>query len=428
MASRSSSTSSNKRKCFSLELKAEIISEVDKKKKTKAQICRDYDISSGTLYIFLRDREAILSAVSKGQFKPDRKRLKTTEYENLDRCLFNWFNQARACNTPISGPVLFEKGAELAQELGLTDFKMDIGWIDRFKDRHGIGMKVISGEAASAPTETTVEWRGKELQDVLKEYNDKDIFNADETGLLYKCLTNKTLALKGDTCTGQKIPKERISILVAANMDGSEKLPLLLIGKFERPSAHPLLDGLRAVRLIFLPPSTTSVLQPCYQGIIQNLKCLYRERVLRQFIALFGDSGSDDAHYKLTVLDAINYAATSWEEVKQETIANCFRKAGFTKVNGGEVVTTTTTSSDGPSATAETSEDEEMEQLYRQATKACGATQTLVDYIDVDRNIPASEHLSLREIAAQSEKTPFELEEDEDEDVESGKEQAIVQQ
>ena len=52
---------------------------------------------------------------------------------------------------------------------------MDRGWIDRFKDRHGIGMKVISGEAASAPTETTVEWREKELQDVLKEYNEKDI-------------------------------------------------------------------------------------------------------------------------------------------------------------------------------------------------------------------------------------------------------------
>ena len=45
-------------------------------------------------------------------------------------------------------------------------------------------------------------------------------FNADETGLFYKCLPNKTPALKGDTCTGQKIPKEKISILVAANMDG----------------------------------------------------------------------------------------------------------------------------------------------------------------------------------------------------------------
>ncbi|GFR86661.1 tigger transposable element-derived protein 4 [Elysia marginata] len=221
-------------------------------------------------------------------------------------------------------------------------------------------------------------------------------------------------------------------------MGGSQKLPLLIIGKFERPrcmkniktlpvtykankkawmtgkifeewlrkldrkfllrgrsialivddcSDHPLLDGLRAVRLIFLPPI---MLQPCDQGIIQNLKYLYRKRVLPRFIALFDDSGSDDAHYKLTVLDAINYAAASWEKVKQETIANCFRKAGFTKVNDGEVVTTTTTSSDGPSATAET------------------------------------KHLSLREIAAQSEKTPFELEEDEDEDIESGKEQAIV--
>ncbi|GFR67835.1 tigger transposable element-derived protein 4, partial [Elysia marginata] len=65
--------------------------------------------------------------VEPGQFKPVRKRLKATEYENLDHCLLVWFNQARAFNTPISGPVLFEKGAELAQELGLTDFKMDRG-------------------------------------------------------------------------------------------------------------------------------------------------------------------------------------------------------------------------------------------------------------------------------------------------------------
>ena len=61
----SNSSNKEKRKCFSLELKAEIINEVDKKRKTKAQICRDYDVSSGTLYTFLRDKEAIMSAVSK---------------------------------------------------------------------------------------------------------------------------------------------------------------------------------------------------------------------------------------------------------------------------------------------------------------------------------------------------------------------------
>ena len=90
MASRSSSTSSNKRKCFSLKL-----SKVDKK--TEAQICRDNMTFHLELYTFLKDREAILSAVSKGQFKPDRKRLKTTEYENLDHCLLVWLTELRPC-------------------------------------------------------------------------------------------------------------------------------------------------------------------------------------------------------------------------------------------------------------------------------------------------------------------------------------------
>ena len=50
---------SNKKKCFSLELKADIINEVDLKRKTKAQICKDYNILCGTLYTFLKDKEAI---------------------------------------------------------------------------------------------------------------------------------------------------------------------------------------------------------------------------------------------------------------------------------------------------------------------------------------------------------------------------------
>ena len=60
---------SNNRKCFSLELKAEIINEVDMKRKTKVQICRDYKISSETLYYtFLKDKEAIKQ--SEGSWVP----------------------------------------------------------------------------------------------------------------------------------------------------------------------------------------------------------------------------------------------------------------------------------------------------------------------------------------------------------------------
>ena len=458
---------SNKRECFSLELKSEIINEVDMKRKTKVQICRDYNILSETLYTFLRNKGAIMSAISTGQFKPDRKRLKTTGHEKLDRCLLVWFNQAPACNTPISGPMLFEKGKELAKELDLTDFQMSRGWVDRFKDRHGIGLKVISGEAASAPTETTVEWRGKELQEILKEYNEEDIFNADETGLFYKCLPNKTLVIKGDTCTGQKIPKDRISIIVAANMDGSQKLPLLVIGKFDfRPrcmknirilpvtykankkagmtgsvfeewlrkldrkfllegrsialivdncSAHPRLDGLRAIKLVFLPLNATSVLQPCDQGIIQNLKCHYRKRVLRRFIKVLDENGSGDSHYKLTVLHAINYVAAAWDEVKQTTIANCFRKVVFTKKE--EV--------DNDNSDNGSIEDLEVANLFDQAAKALGVFQTLQEYVGIDNEIPATEHLSLQKIAA-LESGPMPTSTFEEREEEEDAEQAIV--
>ena len=42
----------------------------------------------------------------------------------------------------------------------------------------GIGMKVSRGEAASEPAQSTAEWRGKELQEIFKDYSEENIFNA----------------------------------------------------------------------------------------------------------------------------------------------------------------------------------------------------------------------------------------------------------
>lgn len=69
----------------------------------------------------------------------------------------------------------------------------------------------------------------------MKGYNPCDIFNADETGLFYKLMPEKTLQLKGEKCSGGKRSKDRLTLLVALSMDGSENLKLLVIGKFENP-------------------------------------------------------------------------------------------------------------------------------------------------------------------------------------------------
>jgi hypothetical protein len=41
--------------------------------------------------------------------------------------------------------------------------------------------------------------------------------------------------LKGDPCNGGKNSKERITVLLACNADGTDKLPPLVIGKSEDP-------------------------------------------------------------------------------------------------------------------------------------------------------------------------------------------------
>ena len=68
---------------------------------------------------------------------------------------------------------------------------------------------------------------------LLHDSQPVDVFNADETGLFWKSLPDKTLHMKGEQCSGGKKSKERITVLVCANMTGIEKLPLIVICKTE---------------------------------------------------------------------------------------------------------------------------------------------------------------------------------------------------
>lgn len=52
--------------------------------------------------------------------------------------------------------------------------------------------------------------------------------------LFYKLLPDKTLTFKEEPCHGGKHCKDRVTVLVGANADGSEKLPLLVIGKSKK--------------------------------------------------------------------------------------------------------------------------------------------------------------------------------------------------
>ena len=152
----------------------------------------------------------------------------------MDEVLLKWFREARVQEIPVSGPLLLSKAKEFAKKLGNHSFQGSAGWLACFKKRHNITSRSVSGESASVSQDVVDEWLSETLQQLLQGYSPQDIFNADETGLFWRLLPDKTFSFKGD-CHGGKKSKERISLLVCSNMDGSEKLPLLVIQKFAKP-------------------------------------------------------------------------------------------------------------------------------------------------------------------------------------------------
>ena len=103
---------------------------------------------------------------------------------------------------------------------------------------------------------------------------------------------------------------------------------------FDNAGCHPVhLQGKYSnIKIVFLPPNTTSKLQPLRLGIICNFKIHYRRRLLLQYVIAKIDA-ANSVISSTNVLVAIRWAALAWREVKTTTITKCFKKAGILKEN-----------------------------------------------------------------------------------------------
>ena len=79
----------------------------------------------------------------------------------------------------------------------------------------------------------------------------------------------------------------------------------------------------------FLPPNTTSKIQPCDQGIIQSLKVHYRHQLVKKLLFSM-EAGKE---LKVSVLDAMQCLKVAWDNVTIETIQNCFQHCSFSGLN-----------------------------------------------------------------------------------------------
>ena len=379
-----------KRASLTLLRKIEILDAVDRAGPhcKKKKIAEDYGIPSSTLSTILKNKDDIRDKFESGNSISTLKRLRKCSTEDVDRRLLGWMLNARSSNLCITGAILQQKAQEIAEELNMSDWTCTPSWISRWKVRHAVSLKQVSGESASVDMTVVADFQTVVLPKIIEDYEPRDTFNADETGLFWRAQPTKTLEFKGKSCYGGKLSKDRVIVMVMANSDGTEKIPLLVIGRFANPrcfknikrlpvsydsnkkswmtssiftswirkfdaqmvrqkrkvivfldncSAHPHLADLRAVRLYFLPANTTAKTQPCNAGIIKNLKSHYRKKLLGHMLR-WHDSGKDMTEFNITLLDSLLMLKESWNAVSPETVKNCFQHCGFSKFHHSDSV------------------------------------------------------------------------------------------
>jgi transposase-like protein len=345
-----------KKVVLSLEEKLDILEQIEKGT-SYTIIAERYGIGKSTVTDIKKSKHKLEAFKKKskemGRLKAtaEQKTLNLGTYDKLDEALYIWFRQQRERNVPVSGSLLQEKARILYEQLHpdfSKPFVASTGFQWRFSKRHGLKNLTIQGEQASADIISACEFQ-HHFASVIDGYSEDQVFNCDETGLQFRLLPAKTLAsLFEQRAEGRKKAKERVTVSACSNVTGSIKLPLLVIGKSNRPrcfskinmnslpvvykgqknawvntsifsswfndhfipyvrhhlqsmgqepkalllldncSAHPdeetLISDDHLITARFLPPNVTCLIQPMDQGVLETLKRHYRKSLLRYFV------------------------------------------------------------------------------------------------------------------------------------------------
>lgn len=272
------------------------------------------------------------------------------------------------------------------------------GWFDRFRKRFSLHNVSFSGEKASADQEAATAFPAQVKKLIEeKKYSYDQIFNCDETGLNWKKMPSRTFLTKNEkSAPGFKVSKDRFTLSFCANASGTCRCKPMLVYKSENPrvlknkrkehlpvfwksnktawvtktifedwftnsfipevkqfltkknlafkvllfldnvgSHDPSLESLHPdVEVVFLPPNTTSLLQPMDQSVIATFKTIYLRRVMNEMLtAVNHECQNLEPSFKVknfwknfSILDSIGFVDKSWNEIKNSTLNHCWSK------------------------------------------------------------------------------------------------------
>lgn len=227
-----------KSKCLSLHEKTKLLEDYQKGL-TVTALSRKYGVAKSTVCSIKNKKKKIIEAVAHSSTRNKKRTLRKAEFPKMERALYRWFLKQREKNVPITADILRQKALFFHEKFnqGMGNFNASYGWLQRFKKRFDFRYLKITGEKLSSAPELVDPF--KELLKLkIEEFdlNQHQIYNADETGLFWKLLPEKTyVSLNEKTAPGLKMAKQRITFLGCTNAAGSHNLKPLIIGKSKQP-------------------------------------------------------------------------------------------------------------------------------------------------------------------------------------------------
>ncbi|XP_043471562.1 tigger transposable element-derived protein 4-like [Leptopilina heterotoma] len=182
------------RRAFTIKEKGAIICRLENGE-SNSSLAKEFGVGHSTISMIFKNKNNVEKSFNSNVLKS--KRIRKSTQDSVEKCLIKWFSAMRQKRIPISGPLLIEKANLFAKEMNIN-FKCTPSWISRFKTRHNIVMGKISGESAIVDKTCVNDWLSTVWPNLRERYSADDIFNADETGLFYKMMPDKTLKYKGE--------------------------------------------------------------------------------------------------------------------------------------------------------------------------------------------------------------------------------------
>lgn len=349
------------------------------------------DVPVSTVRGWVKNRDALFQWEMQHDItRNTRKRVREPVHSKVGEAVWLWFRERRAAGCPLTGTILRAQALRFWEQLdGSTPFTASQGWLHSWKKRYGVRCLSICGEKLSADKEASEIYKSKFLEIMnVEDLTPDQLFNCDETGLNFRQMPKTTLSSRCEEegAAGFKLQKDRITVMACCNASGTFKLPLVVIGRSAKPrairkvmdklpvsyenqqkawmtmalfkkwfydefvpdvkaflasrglpqkavlfmdncAAHPKSLESEGIRVEFLPPNTTALLQPMDQGCLQNLKLLYR-RQLMDFVLdkLNANKSLREALKDTTMKEVINWISNAWTNVSASTIIKSWKK------------------------------------------------------------------------------------------------------